>query len=68
MARKDDVIKEMEDARIRMQLRLEKYLKSHEIAQTLMKYVDDLQQTSNNQRKTVDEIKVQLTTQKDLVK
>ncbi len=67
-ARREDVIRDMEEQRLRMQLKLEKYLKSHEIAQTLIKYVDELQQTSITQRRAVDEIKLQLTSQKELVK
>ena len=67
-SKKEEIIRDMEEQRLRMQLKLEKYLKSHEIAQTLMKYVDDLQQTSITQRRAVDEIKLHLATQKDLVK
>jgi hypothetical protein len=67
-SKKEEIIRDMEEQRLRMQLKLEKYLKSHEIAQTLMKYVDDLQQSSVTQRRAVDEIKLHLATQKDLVK
>jgi hypothetical protein len=68
LSKREEAVKDLNEKRIQMQVKLDKYQKSHEMAQALRKYVDELQNASAHQNKAMEEMRVQLASQMDMVK